>query len=240
MQPKKNPQIDPKRNSFLFFQLGLAAVTVLTYIAIELKTYDEVVKVETVNKFDQMMDDEVIPMTEQIQKAPPPPPPAPEVIKIVEDKVEVKETVIETSETNEKQEVKAAVIVEAEEDDTDYDKEVVFTVLEDQPVFPGCEGVAKDKRFDCFNEQMAKHVGKNIKYPEDAAENGIQGKVFVAFTIAKDGSVTNLRMKGPKGGESLEKEAARIMSKLPKFQPGKQRGRPVPVSFNFPVNFKLQ
>jgi len=240
MQPKKNPQIDPKRNSFLFFQLGLAAVTVLTYIAIEMKTYDEVVKVETANKFDQMMDDEVIPMTEQIQKAPPPPPPAPEVIRIVEDKVEVKETVIETSETNEKQEVKAAAIVEVEEDDTDYDKEVIFTVLEDQPVFPGCEGVAKDKRYDCFSEQMNKHISKHFKYPDDAADNGVQGRVFVMFTIMKDGSIGNLRMKSPKGCELLEKEAARIMSKLPKVQPGKQRGRPVPVTFTIPVNFKLQ
>ena len=67
---------------------------------------------------------------------------------------------------------------------------------------------------------------------------GIQGRVYVNFIIAKDGSITNVRMRGP--DKNLEKEAARIISRLPKMTPGKQRGRPVRVPFSIPITFGLQ
>jgi len=85
---------------------------------------------------------------------------------------------------------------------------------------------------------MQKHIGKNFRYPEIAQEMGIQGRVSVMFTIQKDGSIGNVRMRGP--DKSLEAEAARIIGKLPKMTPGKQRGRPVRVPFSIPITFKLQ
>ena len=84
---------------------------------------------------------------------------------------------------------------------------------------------------------MNKHIRKNFRYPEIAQEMGIQGRVYVNFIISKDGRITNVRMRGP--DKNLEKEAARIISKLPKMTPGKQRGRPVRVPFSIPITFRL-
>ncbi|MGB3149930.1 MAG: energy transducer TonB, partial [Maribacter sp.] len=79
---------------------------------------------------------------------------------------------------------------------------------------------------------------KNFRYPEIAQEMGVQGRVSVMFVIQKDGSIGNVRMRGP--DKNLEKEAERIIGKLPKMTPGKQRGRAVRVPFSIPITFKLQ
>ena len=118
------------------------------------------------------------------------------------------------------------------------DVDVPFAVIEDVPIFPGCENVSKSKRRDCFQEKMNKHIVKNFRYPDIAQEMGIQGRVYVNFIISKDGSISNIRMRGP--DKNLEKEAQRIISKLPKMTPGKQRGRPVRVPFSIPITFRLQ
>ena len=85
---------------------------------------------------------------------------------------------------------------------------------------------------------MNKHIRKNFRYPVIAQEMGIQGRVYVNFIIAKDGSITNIRMRGP--DKNLENEAARIIGRLPKMTPGKQRGRAVRVPFSIPITFRLQ
>ena len=166
-------------------------------------------------------------------KHPRPPQPAPQVIEIVEDEEGVEETVIESTETNDEEIVE---IVEVEEEEEDVD--VPFAVIEDVPIFPGCEGVAKSERRNCFQEKMNKHIVRNFRYPEIAQEMGIQGRVYVNFIISKDGSITNIRMRGP--DKNLEKEAERIISKLPQMTPGKQRGRAVRVPFSIPITFRLQ
>lgn len=234
MELKKSPKADLRKNSGLYFVLGLAVVMALVYIAFEWKTYDEA------NNYDISMDvedllDEEVPMTEQLKTPPPPPPPAaPEVIEVVEDEEEVEETVIESTETSQEEEIIEVEDVEVEEVEEDID--VPFAVIEDVPIFPGCEG-ASDKRA-CFNEMMQTHIRKNFRYPEVAQEMGIQGRVSVLFTIQKDGSIGNIRLRGP--DKNLEEEARRIIEKLPKMTPGKQRGRPVRVPFSIPIMFKLQ
>ena len=245
MQPKKNPNIDAKRNSLLYFQIGLAAITILTYIAIEMKTIDPVIVTEKVEIVDNFIDEEIIPLTMQVQKAPPPPPPAPEVIQIVEDKVVIEDKKIETTETNEKQEVvvvKASNVGEQTGSLEDLDVDVPFAVLEDIPMFPGCEKVARDKQKDCFMEQMNKHIKKYFVYPSRAQEDNVTGRVTVMFVIDKTGNVSNLKIRGTgkNGSDLLEEEAERIIRKLPKFTPGKQRGKPVGVSYAQPINFKLE
>ena len=87
---------------------------------------------------------------------------------------------------------------------------------------------------------MNAHINKHFSYPSRAAEDNIQGRVQVQFVIDKQGNVTDVRVRGPKGGELLEKEAERIISKLPKFIPGKQRNQPVKVRYAQPINFKLK
>ena len=245
MEVKKNPNVDPKRNSSLYFLVGLTAVLMLTYVSIELKSEDPRVEVEKLEIADNMMgeEEEVILTMPPTQRLPPPPPPAPKVIQIVDNKQVIEDKKIETTEVDEN---KAVVVNTAssygEEGGTaeEIDEEVPFAVIEDVPVFPGCEGVAKNKRLDCFMEQMAKHIKKNQQYPERAMEDGIQGRVSVLFVIDKDGGISNVQVRGPKGGELLENEAKRVIEKLPKFKPGMQRGKPVKVKYSQPITFKLQ
>ena len=234
MQIKKNPKADLTKNSNLYFAIGLAVILFISWRAIEWKTYDRSgYGYEALNIDDD--DDEEIPITEQIKTPPPPPPPppAPEIIEIVEDEEEIEETIIESTETDQEEIVE---IVEVEEEFEDVD--VPFAVIEDVPIFPGCERVAKSKRRDCFQAQINKHIRKNFRYPEIAQEMGIQGRVYVNFVIDKDGSITSIRMRGP--DKNLEKEAQRIIAKLPRMTPGKQRGRAVRVPFSIPITFRLQ
>lgn len=236
MQLKKNPKADLTKNSSLYFAIGLAVVLFVSWQAIEWKTYEKTgYGYESLNVEDE--DDEEVPITEQIKTPPPPPPPppAPEVIEIVEDEEEVEETVIESTETDQ-EEIVEVEDIEVEDDFEDVD--VPFAVIEDVPIFPGCESVAKSQRRACFQEKMNKHIRKNFRYPEIAQEMGIQGRVYVQFVIAKDGSITSIRMRGP--DKNLEKEAKRIISRLPKMTPGKQRGRAVRVPFSIPITFRLQ
>ena len=234
MQPKKNPKADLNKNRNLYFVIGLTFVTFITWQAIESKTYEKTFDYEALNVEDD--DDEDIPITEQIKTPPPPPPPppAPEVIEVVEDEEEVEETVIESTETDQDE----IIIEEIEVEDEFEDIDVPFAVIEDVPIFPGCESVAKSQRRACFQEQMNKHIRKNFRYPDIAQEMGIQGRVYVNFIIAKDDSITNIRMRGP--DKNLENEAARIIGILPKMTPGKQRGRAVRVPFSIPITFRLQ
>jgi|TARA_R110002051_G_scaffold159536_2_gene230927 protein TonB len=239
MELKKNPKADISRNSGLFFVGGLALVMFLTWQALEYKKYDDVVNYDISQNVDDLLDEEV-PMTEQIKTPPPPPPPpAPEIIEVVEDEADVPETVIKDTESNEDEVVAEVADIEVAEVVEDLD--IPFSVIEDVPIFPGCESEkskgAKALR-DCFQEQMFKHISKNFRYPEISQEMGVQGKVYVNFVIQKDGSIGSVRMRGP--DKNLEAEAARIIGKLPKMTPGKQRGRAVRVPFSIPITFKLQ
>ena len=238
MEPKKNPKADLTKNSSLYFVIGLAVVMLLVFGALEWKTYDKT------NNYDSSMNieddlDEEVPMTEQIKTPPPPPPPAaPEIIEVVEDEEEVEETIIESTETSQEEVIEVA---DVEVDDFEEDLDVPFSVIEDVPIFPGCEkekGKGAAAMRACFNSKIQRHIGKNFRYPEIAQEMGVQGRVSVMFVIQKDGSIGNIRMRGP--DKNLEKEAARIIGKLPKMTPGKQRGRAVRVPFSIPINFKLQ
>jgi len=236
MQPKKNEKADLSKNSSLYFVIGLSLILLISWQAIEWKTYDKsLYGYEALDVEED--DDEEIPITEQLKTPPPPPPPpppAPEIIEVVEDEEEVEETVIESTETNEDEIVEVVEVIEEEFEDVD----VPFAVIEDVPICPGCEKVAKSERRNCFQEKMNTHIRKNFRYPEIAQEMGIQGRVYVNFIIAKDGSISNIRMRGP--DKNLEAEAQRIISKLPQMTPGKQRGRPVRVPFSIPITFRLQ
>tara|TARA_B100000242_G_C43030966_1_gene480299 strand:- start:1129 stop:1830 length:702 start_codon:yes stop_codon:yes gene_type:complete len=230
---KKNPKADLNNKSSFYFAIGLFLVLFISWRAIEFKNWDDdgygYIALDVEND-----DDEEIPITEQIKTPPPPPPPpAPEIIEIVEDEEEIEETIIESTETDQEEIVEEVEVVEE-----DLDLDVPFAIIEDVPLFPGCERVAKSKRRDCFQEKIQQHIRKNFRYPEIAQEMGIQGRVFVQFTISKDGSISGIRTRGP--DKNLEKEADRIISKLPRMTPGKQRGRPVRVPFSVPITFKLQ
>lgn len=159
MELKKNPNVDPRRNSLLYFQIGLVAILLLSYLGIELKSYEAAEAAEEGFVTENLMADEeeTIITLPPVQKLPPPPPPAPEVIEVVKDEIKIEEKKIETTEIEEN---KPVVVVKASEvgstggDLTDLDEELPFAVIEDIPLFPGCENVPKSKRMECFNEKM--------------------------------------------------------------------------------------
>ena len=238
MEPKKNPKSDVGRNGSLYFSIGLALMLALTYATINYKTYDkEAIDIGQLNVEEEL--EEEIPITEQIQTPPPPPPPpaAPEVIEIVEDEVEIEETVIESTETDQEEEIVEVEEVEVEEEEEDI--EVPFAVIENVPVFPGCEKGSNNEKRKCMSEKIQKFVQK--KFNTDlAGDLGLSGRqrINVIFKIDKTGRVVGVRSRAPH--PRLEKEAARVINLLPKMKPGKQRGKPVTVPYSLPIIFQVQ
>ncbi len=233
MELKKHPKKDLNRNSGIYFAAGLFLVLILTYVALEWKSFYN-------NEYDiaqQMEEDlrEDVPLVTFITPPPPPPPPlAPPIIEIIENEAEEPESIIQSTESNE--ETKVIEVDEVEFVQVDEEVNVIWTTIEEVPVFPGCEK-ENDKRA-CFQKMINKHISKVFRYPKIAQEMGVEGKVFTQFTINKDGSIGNILLRGP--DKYLEKEAQRIISKLPKMKPGKQRERNVKVAFSVPITFKLQ
>ncbi|NNC50629.1 MAG: energy transducer TonB, partial [Flaviramulus sp.] len=170
----------------------------------------------------------------------PPPPPVSiqESIQIVEDVEEIQETVIESTETGQDDAIEeyAVEVSDVNVEEVDEDVEVAFAIIEDVPVFPGCEGLNKVATKACFQNKMKEHVVKNFRYPQSALDLGIQGRVSVLFVVDSNGYTTKIRSRGP--DRILEKEAERIIGLLPKMKPGKQRGKPVKVSYAIPIFFK--
>jgi protein TonB len=239
MKAKKYPQYVVGRNSSLYFAIGLSVMLSVSYGLLNFKSYDNSNDLVEVLTFDEELD-EIIPITEQIKTPPPPPPPpaAPEIITVIEDVADIEETVIESSETNQEEEIEERVSVEdVEVEEIDEYIEVPFAVIEKVPIFPGCKGSTNSALKKCFQEKMNEHLMKNFEYPNVAMELGIHGRVIVIFVIDANGVVSNIRARGP--DKMLEKEASRIISLLPKMIPGKQRGRPVNVPYSVPINFKI-
>jgi len=240
MQVKKNPQADLNQNSGLYFVIGLAIVLFVTWRALEYKTYPkDQTLVDMVEAVDELKED--IPLTEQIRTTPPPPPPAaPEVIEVVEDTEEIEETIIESTETSQDAVVEDVLDVgdvEAAEDEEEII--VPFAVIENVPIFPGCENAKNnDQRKACFQKMIQEHVRRQFTYPPAALELGITGRVFVQFYINTKGEVESIRTRGP--DKLLEKESHRIIASLPDMTPGKQRGRAVKVPYSIPINFVIQ
>lgn len=237
MKTKKNLQVDIGRNSSIYFAIGLNIMLFVSWQLLEYKTYDKSEITRDYVSMDEELEDD-IPIV-NVNTPPPPPPPVAiqESIKVVEDVVEIEETVIESTETDQSDKIADPIAVsDVAVEDVEEDVEVPFSVIEEIPVFPGCENVSKNQRRACFQEKMEAHIRTNFTYPESALNLGIQGKVFVVFAIDSKGNVTNIRSRGP--DKILEKEAERIISKLPKMIPGKQRGKPVRVPYSVPILFK--
>ena len=238
MEQKKNPKANVGRNSSLFFAIGLALMLFLTNYAINYKTYDKTnIDIGKLN-LDEELEEEV-PITEQIATPPPPPPPpaAPEVIEVVEDEEEVEETVIESTETSQEEEIIEVEEVQVEE--VEEDIEVPFAVIENVPVFPGCESGNNEDKKACMNKKMKEFIAKKFN-TELAQEYGLTGvqQIRVFFKIDKNGDIVDVRTQA--GHPGLEKEAKRVIGLLPKMKPGRQRGKAVRVPYYLPIKFQVQ
>lgn len=242
MQVKKKPDVEVGRNSSLYFAVGLNLMLLITYIMFEHKTYDTDVTARDIVQVDNMIEADIPIVNLNVPPPPPPPPPAlvPDDIRVVEDQVEIEETIIESSEIgqNEAIEEYVANVEDVAVEEVEEDIEVPFAVIENIPIFPGCEGGSRQEQMDCFQAKMLEHVNKNFRYPEKALELQMQGKVYVLFVIDKTGNVTKIKSRGPDA--LLQKEAERIIGLLPKMIPGKQRGRAVNMPYSIPIHFKFR
>lgn len=240
MKPKKNPKADLSKRSMLFFQIGMIVVLFVTWRAIEWKTYDrEAIDTGIVDM--NAFEEEDVPITElntPPPPPPPPPPPEPEVIEIVEDEEEVEETIIESTETSQDEivEVEEVEIYEEEEEIGD----VPFNVIEDVPIFPGCENETDNEaRRACMSEKVQQFVNRRFN-TDLGSELGLSGinRIYVQFRIERDGSVSVLGARAPH--PRLQQEAERVVDQLPDMVPGKQRGQAVGVLYSLPIVFRVQ
>lgn len=229
MKVKKSPKANLETKKMTWQLMGYVIVLSLMFVAFEWSERDKQIDMSGQVQ-DIVAEEEMIPITEQQTTPPPPPPPqevqkVEEVLKIVENDVQVEDAQIMSSEDdNTAVEIKTVAPPPVEEE---VKEEEIFQVVEEMPEFPG--GMA----------ELMKFLGNNIKYPAVAQENGIQGRVIIQFVVEKDGSVANpVVAKGV--DPALDKEALRVVKSMPKWKPGKQRGKAVRVKYTVPVTFRLQ
>lgn len=239
MEPKKNPKADLRSRSIFYFQIGMIVMLLLAWRGIEWKTYDRSgIALEQLDVDEEF--EEEVPITE-IQNQPPPPPPpppAPEIIDVVEDEEDVEETVIESTETDQEEEI--VEIEEIEEVEEEVIADVPFAVIENVPVYPGCEGEPNNNaKKKCMSEKIAKFVNRKFD-TELASELGLSGRqrIAVQFKIDRNGNVVNVRARAPH--PRLQQEAIEVVKSLPKMTPGKQRGQAVGVLYSLPILFQVQ
>ena len=228
MEVKKSPKADLERRKGIFFEIGLVAALAILFLAFEWKVSTNVEE-EFMTVAEPTMEEEVIPITQQMLKPPPPPPPAPkltDLIDIVEDDTDIEEQLeIEYVEADVENREVQNYDYDGEYDPDATGEDDVFVTVEDMPVFPGGD--------------ITKWINKHVKYPMIAQENGVQGKVIVQFVVGKDGTVGDIKVvRGV--DSSLDQEAVRVIKSMPKWKAGKQRGVPVKVSFTVPINFQLK
>lgn len=244
MQVKKNPKADLGKGSMIFFQIGLIIMLSATYIGLEWKFYAN-------DDFDIFLMDvpdveqEDIPITQLNTPPPPPPPPppaAPEVIEVIEDIDEKEETKIQSTESH--QDLKLETIVQVE--DVAYQEEeeeienVPFILVENIPIFPGCENVkGKAQQRECMSNKIDAHVKKyfNTRISEEMGLTGLN-RIYVIFKINEKGEVADIRTRAP--NKRLEQEAARVVNMLPKMIPGRQRDKPVAVEYSLPIMYEIR
>ena len=229
MEIKKSDKANLENKKLLFTELGLIVSLAITFGAFEYTSKET--KVSTLeDTAEVVLEEEIIPIT---QETPPPPPAAPKIpilsdqIDIVDDEIELDDDMFMNLEDDASLGVEIMDYVEVEEEVVE-EEAIPFQLVEEKPSFQGGD-----------TNQFSKWVNQRLVYPEIAKENGVQGRVTLQFTVEKDGSVTKVKvLRGV--DPSLDKEAVRVVSQSPKWKPGKQRDRAVPVTYTFPVIFQLR
>ena len=229
MEAKKNPKADLENRRGLYLEIGLVVIMAIALVAFEWKSYDEE-QIEVVQRTAMDEVEDVIIQTQQEELPPPPPPEQPEVVtelNVIEDDAESQNEVDMSSFQRQEEATNIEITPVKIEEEEEEDEQEIFQVVEQDPEFPG--GI----------EALMKYLQQNIKYPQLARENNITGRVYVTFVVEKDGSVTGVRVLRDIGG-GCGQEAIRVVKSMPKWTPGKQRGKNVRVQYNLPVNFSLR
>ena len=229
MEIKKSEKANLENKKLLFVEIGLIISLLITYIAFEWTSKETNLAVLEDNT-EILVEEEIISTN---METPPPPPAAPKMpvlsdqIDIVDDEIELEDDMFMNLEDDASLGVEIMDYVEVEEEVVE-EEAIPFQLVEEKPSFQGGDA-----------NQFSKWVNSRLVYPEIAKENGVQGRVTLQFTVEKDGSVTKVRvLRGV--DPSLDKEAVRVVSMSPKWKPGKQRDRAVPVTYTFPVIIQLR
>ncbi|MBO5877130.1 MAG: energy transducer TonB [Bacteroidales bacterium] len=229
MEIKKSEKASLENKKLLFVEIGLVVSLAITLFAFEwTSTETETALLE--DNTEVLIEEEII--STQMD-TPPPPPAAPKIpilsdqIDIVDDEIEIEDDMFMNLEDDASLGVEIMDYVEVEEEVVE-EEAIPFQLVEEKPSFQGGDA-----------NQFSKWVNSRLVYPEIAKENGVQGRVTLQFTVEKDGTVTKVKvLRGV--DPSLDKEAVRVVSMSPKWKPGKQRDRAVPVTYTFPVIFQLR
>ena len=229
MEIKKSEKASLENKKLLFVEIGLVVSLAITLFAFEwTSTETETALLE--DNTEVLIEEEII--STQMD-TPPPPPAAPKIpilsdqIDIVDDEIEIEDDMFMNLEDDASLGVEIMDYVEVEEEVVE-EEAIPVQLVEEKPSFQGGDA-----------NQFSKWVNSRLVYPEIAKENGVQGRVTLQFTVEKDGTVTKVKvLRGV--DPSLDKEAVRVVSMSPKWKPGKQRDRAVPVTYTFPVIFQLR
>ena len=229
MEIKKSEKANLENKKLLFIEIGLIVSLLIVYIALEWTSKETNTAVLEDNT-EILIEEEIISTN---METPPPPPAAPKIpvlsdqIDIVDDEIELEDDMFMNLEDDSSLGVEIMDYVEVEEEVVE-EEAIPFQLVEEKPSFQGGDA-----------NQFSKWVNSRLVYPELAKENGVSGRVTLQFTVEKDGTVTKVRvLRGV--DPSLDKEAVRVVSMSPKWKPGKQRDRAVPVTYTFPVIFQLR
>lgn len=227
MEIKKNPKADLKNKRGLLLEIGLVISLLLVIVAFSYTPEEK--RIEKVDLQTAIVEEQIVEITRQDQK--PPEPPKKVEVKVIADLLQVVTndtkitTEVDFTEFDEDVDVVQTVGVVEEEV---VEEDQPFLIAETMPSFQGGD----------LNTFRA-WVQQNVKFPQIALENGIQGRVVLSFVIEKDGRLTNIQvLQTP--DRSLSDEAIRVLSKSPKWSPGKQRNQVVRVKYTLPVDFRVQ
>ena len=226
MEEKKSPKANLENKKLMFIQIGMIISLLIAWAAFEYKSYDKRQLDESFKRQAENIEEDLVEITKQEEQKPQPVevPKQTTQLEIVNDDVETEDIEINADVQQDEviEEYVAPEVVEEE-----VVEQEIFQIVEEMPSFPGGEG------------KLLEYVATHIKYPQIARETGIQGRVFVGFVVEPDGSISNVKLLRGIGG-GCDEEAMRVIKSLPKWKPGKQRGKAVRVSYQIPVLFKLQ
>jgi protein TonB len=229
MEVKKSPKADLSKSSTMFLEIGLIAALAIVLLAFEWKT-GNIKKAELSANDIIAAEEEIIPITEEENIVRPKMPTIPilsDAIDIVDDDIKVDEEMFSFEDSEDLGVDMNDYGYEVGEESVE-EEAIPFALVEQKPLFQGGDANA-----------FSKWVNQNLAYPDIAKENGIQGRVTLQFTVGTDGKVSGVKvLRGV--DPSLDKEAVRVVSSSPKWTPGKQRDRPVKVTYTFPVIFQLK
>jgi len=225
MEIKKSVKADLERKKSIFLQVGLVLALSLSLFAFEYKSYDKVEEEASAVTQSEVIEEVVMQTKQELKLETPPPAQAQTtLLTIVDNSVQVANDVeIDAEDVGAKNEVYQEV---AQETAVEAEEATIFSVVEESPGYPGGD------------EARMKYLRDNLKYPQLARESNIDGTVFIEFIVERDGSISKPLIKRDIGGGCGE-EALRVVKSMPKWSPGKQRGKPVRTQFVLPIKFIL-